>query len=276
MVGTYRRICVAGGLNDRSRHIVLGLRLGFCFGSGVLPVRPNHFDIDKYLDCVEGMITADEVERALWMIDNPPAWYRDNEPDRLKEIRHELHAALFTPAQYSAADREAESCDISQLKEYFPPRAEILFEVIKEYSQPNIMEVGPGSFWLPHSLLNKGLSFSYEYQSLGGPGFESAPRVEPSVNVFVAFELIEHLSNDMELYQAYLKFKKPARHVFLSTPLYTYGGGMKDWRGKQLGHLRAYTPKEFAQAARRIFKEFTFKDVIACEDGTMVLRGDRA
>lgn len=235
-------------------------------------MKPNAFDPEKYLDCVESMILADEVERALWMLDNLPAWYRDNIPERAREIRRELHSALFTPAQYAAADRETETCDISQLKEYFPPRAEILAETLGAYNYPNIMEIGPGSFWLPHALANKGYNFSYEYQSLGGPGFRS--EVNPDgPNIFVAFELIEHLHNELEIYQAYLKFKKPARHVFLSTPLYTYGGGMTSWRNQALGHLRAYTPKEFGDAAQRIFQEFKFT-VYKCEDGTMVARGD--
>lgn len=242
--------------------------------------KPNFFDIDKYLDSVEGMITADEVERALWMLDNPPAWYRDNEPERLKEIRRSLHAALFTPAQYAMADKETETCDPNQLKNYHPPRAQILANFIRIENEkgftPNILEVGPGSFWLPHSLAAQGLGFRYASQSLGGVGYESELNPD-GPNFFVAFELIEHLSNEYELLQAYLKFKRPATKVFLSTPLYTWAGGMREWRRQALGHLRAYTPTEFGGSAKRIFTDFTFREVTLCpEDCTMVAVGWRA
>jgi len=239
--------------------------------------RPSFFDVDKYLDCVEGMITADEVERALWMLDNPPAYFRDNEPERLKEIRQSLHQALFTPTQYALADTETHDCDVEELKQYFPPRAEILGDLVNELNKdgksPNILEIGPGAFWLPHSLTAQGLKFQYGYQSLGGPGFESKLDVD-AVNIFVAFELIEHLHNEWEIYQAYLKFNRKAQHVFLSTPTYTYGGGMREWRGQALGHLRAYTPREFFNSVSKMFQGFTFK-VLTCVDGTTVIRGDR-
>lgn len=219
--------------------------------------KPNYFDIDKYLDCVEGMITADEVERALWMLANPPAWYRDNEPERLKEIRQSLHEALFTPSQYSAADNDTDNCDPALLAEYFPARAQQLWDLISALNlqdvRPNIMELGPGSFWLPYSLASRGCRFSYEYQSLGGPGYKSEPPTPDAPNILVSFELIEHLHNEMEIYQAYLKFKKKAQYIFISTPAYTWGGGMRDWRGKQLGHLRTFTPKEFSNTVMKMF-----------------------
>lgn len=236
--------------------------------------RPSFFDVDRYLDCVEAMITCDEVERAFLLLDNMPAYYRDNVPERAREIRQSLHEALFTPAQYAAADRLGENEDISQLKEYFPPRTQILADIMREVDAPHLMEIGPGAFWLPHSLLNQGLKFSYEYQSLGGPGFKSEVATG-TTNIFVAFELIEHLHMEAEIYQAYLKFKKKAQFVLLSTPLYTFAGGMRVWRGHALGHLRAYTPDEFLKAARGMFTGFEFSKLYKCEDGTMVIVGTR-
>src|SRR4051812_35464670 len=62
--------------------------------------RPRFFDIDIYLSVVEGMINADEVERAFWMLKNPPAYYRKYPPKRLLEIKERLHRQVWTPVQY--------------------------------------------------------------------------------------------------------------------------------------------------------------------------------
>jgi hypothetical protein len=62
--------------------------------------RPYYFDVDMYLACVEQMISSDEVERALWMLDNMPGWYRDNPPQQAKKIRDQLLKRLYTTMDY--------------------------------------------------------------------------------------------------------------------------------------------------------------------------------
>lgn len=232
--------------------------------------KPNFFDIDKYLDCVEGMILADEVERAFWMLSNPPAWYRDNEPERLKDIRESLHRVLFTPVEYAEADRE-----ILEPGDAWPPRGDIVDQAVEAFNKdqvcPHIMEIGGGSLWLSHGLQKRGRTFTYSSRTLGHA--TKAPELD-GPGVFVAFELIEHLSNEMEIYQAYLKFKHRARYVFLSTPLHTYGGGMAHWRGQALGHLRAYTPKEFSASFRKLFPDYEQTHYLL-GDGTQVIKGIR-
>lgn len=230
--------------------------------------KPSFFDIDKYCDCIEGMILSDEVERAFWMIDNVPAWFRDNPPERLKEIRQSLHSAMFTPVEYAAADR-----DIDCPGTAWPARAEILSNFVRENPGSHIMELGPGSGFLARGLSERGLEFTYESRSLNSTKIEPPSGKGPVV--FVCFELIEHLQNELELYQAYLKFERRAQYIFLSTPAYTYGGGMNRWREQALGHLRAYTPKEFTGVVSKMFTDFEFPNVMVCDDGTMVLRGSR-
>lgn len=220
--------------------------------------KPNYFDPDIYCSAVEQMIMSDEVDRALRMLENVPAYYRDHPTPRMKEIKESLHRQLFTPAQYHAADIETRECSVQELEQYFPHRAQILFQKIKELNQngikPNIMEIGPGSFWLPYSLRHNLAEFTYEFQSLDKRTlpFDTPPE-STGINIFVAFELAEHLSNEDELYRAYLKFGKNADYLYLSTPLYTCSAVSPNWRENALGHLRTYTPREFSSLCVKMF-----------------------
>lgn len=211
--------------------------------------RPNFFDIDKYLDCVEGMILADEVERAFWMLDNPPSFYRENPTERMTEIRQSLHKAMFTPIEYSKADREIEGQG-----DGWPARGEVVAQLVSRLNAdnriPNLMEISPGTHWLKKGLEERGLTFTYESRSLTS----APPPIHSSnINILICMELIEHLANPMEAYQAYLKFEKTASYLVLSVPLHTWGGGLSTWRGQALGHLRTFSPQEFFDLCRKMF-----------------------
>lgn len=225
--------------------------------------RPPHFNVDTYLDVVEMYIASDEVERALWLLDNAPAFYRDYPPPRALEIRESLHRQLFTPVQYAMADAEGVTINAEILSQYWPDRAQVLGTKIKELNdkgiKPNLMEIGAGTFWLPYSLRSRNHDFTYEHKTLGLESrilpFDKPP-IQEGINMFVCYELAEHLWNEVEIYQNYLKFKKKADYIFLSTPLYTCGGVNKDWRNHSLGHLRNYTPREFVNLAQGLFKGY--------------------
>ena len=217
--------------------------------------RPRFFDIDIYLSAVEGMINADEVERALWMLDNVPAYFRQNPTPRLSEIRKSLHRQLFTPVQYKGI-YDGAAIDVEN--QHWPMRAVKLEELIREYNnqgqRPHLMELAPGGGWMRAGLEHKKCAFTYEWLGLdyGTGGVDPAIPGEPVI--FCAFEIIEHLSNEWEIYQNYLKFGKPADVVMLSTPLFTYAGGMDDWRNRPLGHLRTYSPIEFHTVVAKMFQ----------------------
>lgn len=237
--------------------------------------KPLHFDVDVYLDAVEMMIASDEVERAFHMLDNMPAYYRDNQPDRAVEIRSSLHKQLFTPTQYKDADDECEKIDPDKFN-YWPGRASVVASILEHIKDSgkaaNIMEIGPGSFWLPFVLRKAEFSFTYEYQSLTKRELPFEKPKGDEVNIFIAFELIEHLSNELEIYQSYLKFKKTADYVLLSTPLYTCGAVNKNWREHSLGHLRTYTPHELLEKANKMFIGYNWKMFL---DNTIVLIGEK-
>ncbi len=231
---------------------------------------PQWFDPEIYCDCVEMMIASDEVNRAFSMLRNVPAWYRDFPTPRMLEIRESLHRQLFTPVQYAMADAEAITINEEILTQYWPDRAQVLGNKIKELNdqglKPNLMEIGAGTFWLPYSLRSRGYEFTYEHKTLGLETrvlpFDKPPLVS-GVNMFIAFELIEHLSNENEIFQNYLKFKKKADYIFLSTPLYTCGGVNKDWRNHALGHLTTFTPQEFHNLCSGMFHGYNWSGVLS-------------
>lgn len=227
------------------------------------PGRPQFFDPDAYLDCVEQMINADEVLRAILLLDNFPAFYRDNPPIRALEIRARLHQKLFTPVQYRGIYKKTQ-VEMKYLMDNWPPRAQLMEQLVKKYNEqgikPNIMELAPGPFWLPIGLQHKGLKFTYEHLSLddGDPSFER-PGDTQQANVFCAFELIEHLHYEAEIYQNYLKFNKTADVIMMSTPRYTFNGGEDKWFERDLGHLRTYTPHEFLDSAAGMFRGYKWE-----------------
>lgn len=228
--------------------------------------QPLLFDPDLYLTAVEQMIASDEVERALHMLDNMPSFYREHPPKRALELKELLHRVLWTPVQYAGiyAGADVES-------EFWPLRAQCVEDIVREHSGAHIMELAGGSGWLHEGLRKREYKFTYNCLSLdeklvtkeffGGPA------------IFCAFELIEHLSNEWEIYQNYLKFNKQADYVLLSTPLHTYGGGNPNWRNGPLGHLRCYSVSEFHEIAAKMFTGFEWT---AKTDDTIVLIGRKA
>jgi len=237
--------------------------------------KPLFFDVDVYLSACEMLIQSDEVERAFLMLDNMPAFYREHVPERAAEIRASLHRQLFTPVQYKGIYEGLEITP-QDTENHWPLRAKVTESIVKELNAkgvtPNVMELAGGSLWLPQGLVHKHRQFTYECLSLDEGEHCFAKPDKPEFNIFVAFELIEHLANEWEIYQNYLKFKRTADVILISTPLYTYGGGMRFWRDNPLGHLRTYTPNELHLILVKMFKGY---DWVCHTDDTIVFEGKR-
>lgn len=232
--------------------------------------KPTSFSPDLACDVIEQMIEADEPERALNMLDNVPAYYRQFPTERMLEIRRSLHKALWTPVQYAGIYDELEY----KPGGHWPLRAQLLEAEIKKYQgglPPLVMELAPGGLFLNNELLQRGYDVKYFSIGLDGESFDMNGLY--GTKIFVAFELIEHLTNPWEIYQNYLKIEEEADIIMLSTPLFTYGGGMPDWRNRPLGHLRTYVPNEFMEIAAKMFQGYQWEMVTG--DGTMVLVGRR-
>ncbi len=124
--------------------------------------RPAYFNVDKYLDCVEEMITADEVERALWMLDNMPGWYRDNVPSKARDMKDRLLTKFFTTLDYSTELIEEQL--VGHLDKMIS-RGELVMNFCKTLNEngkiPHIIDIGPGNYWLPGLLQAYEIQFNY-------------------------------------------------------------------------------------------------------------------
>lgn len=230
--------------------------------------RPSYFNVDTWLLMIEEYITCDEVERALWLLDNPPAWYRDHYPIAAKRIKDRLLTQFFTAVDYGkdpVSNEQIGACDQDTLRGDLVLR--FCMGLNSRGDTPHIFECAPGNYWLPGLLAKNDARFFYYAETLdqdlqkraAEKLIQHTPRGSRLGNhdVFVAFEIIEHLHNPVEIYQQYLKHcGETCKTIFLSTPKYTFGGGMGDWANAALGHLRAYTPKEFHAFAAKYWPEF--------------------
>lgn len=223
--------------------------------------KPRFFDVDAWLGVAVALIRSDEVERAFWLLNNPPAYFRVNYPLKAKEMRDRLHKQLFTPIQYARGLDDDSATFTAEMK--MPSRGELVDQLVKELNEkgicPVICELAPGARWLEGIMTARGRKFWYEHMGLDKQWIKMAKPEAPLYNIFVAFEIIEHLADTTEIYRNYLKFERQADAIFMSTPYCTWGGGMEDWENNALGHLRAYTPDEFANEAKRMFDGYSWQ-----------------
>lgn len=236
---------------------------------------------------VEMLLIHDEVERALAVIENVPAFYRDNLPPALRTLRSEILAARYTATTYVNSPNDAGvNAGMAVQEMRYMLRGRILEAEVMRYNEakviPHIIEMGPGTYFLPQALGQLGYEFTYWDLALNAQARELTkylPRqvtpAETSPTVFLAMEVIEHLADPKEIAIEAAKLcpRGPDR-VHLSTPLYTYDTKHADWRTRDgLPHLRAYTPMEFLAEAGRLFPGYHWT---LMHDRIMSLRGQRA
>ncbi len=229
----------------------------------------SNFKLKPFIECAEELLRADETERALWLLDNLPAYYRDNTPQEILDLKLEVIKRIATPTLYANGDIE----DIIDLKDGHGMgeslRGLFLKKEVKWFNDqgltPHIVDYGPGEYWLPIILHNADLKFSYQPIYLNVRAHSSilqflldlAPRQDGAPNIFVACEIIEHLWNEQDIKTEMLSHGGFADVIHISTPCYTFDTQCKDWKEKKdLGHLRAYTPVEFSRKLSEIFREY--------------------
>lgn len=255
--------------------------------------RPYFFNVDQYLSSVEQMIIADEVDRALWMLDNMPGWYRDNVPELASVLRQQLLRKLYTTSDYIGAENAIEitrliALEPTEINAHYMhalSRAKVTLSLCESLNSkgiaPHIVEVAPGQHWLPIGLKKNNIKFTYSDVSLDGSRNDQVKGYlgdiwqtssDSPAQIFICFELIEHLRYPTEIYQHYLKANRLFTHILLSTPKYTVRSASPEWYNADLGHLRTYTPREFAQFSTTHWPEFKWAITL---DEIMVLSGEK-
>lgn len=231
------------------------------------------FNIQCFLDAANELVRADEVEKALKLLEEfLPAYYRDHIPPEVIALRNEIMARIATPVSYvTIEDSYGPDLDDRHDMATISLRGAMMCKDVKAYNDkghsPHIVDFAPGEFWLPAMLKKKGLVFTY-WPILLNKGalpklkahyadiIQNDPTdLEPFI--YVAFEIIEHLWNANDIKSESLRWKRSPDVVHISTPMYSFDQGCMNWRSRDLlGHLRAYSPMELHGILHKLFPEY--------------------
>ncbi len=235
----------------------------------------ENFNVKCFLDAAHELVRADEITRALKLLNNLPAFYRDYPPKEVTDLKNLIIKRTATPNFYAKWEATIDfDLDISYMKETL--RGSLLIEEVKRFNEqgisPHIVDYGPGEFWAPRMLFDEGLFHTYKPITICSkasqlfdehfPHFRGEPDPKDPV-IFLGLEIIEHLWNEDELKTTMLANCGLADVVHISTPRYTYDGRDQLHNGEKvrdcLGHLRAYTPNEFVHILRTLFVEYDWQ-----------------
>lgn len=226
-----------------------------------------------FIEAAKELIRFDEVERALVLLEQMPAPYRDNPFPEIEALKRDIKAALITPHAYMTASLDQDvTIEGARNNVLYMLRGKILVKEMDNLKgkHPHIVDVGPGEYWAPLGLNELGYKFSYYPVAMdtiarakATPLLMGIPaqRQEGAPTVFVAHEIIEHLPSTQDLVIEALRHCGGwPDYVHLSTPCYTYDVQEKNWnRPNGLPHLRAYTPNEFIAEARKLFPGYNWE-----------------
>lgn len=252
--------------------------------------RPLYWSLDHYVRAVEEMIMADEIEFAFKMLDNPPAWYRENYPAELTEIKETLFKNLYSPMTY-ASDKDEAGYTYAQVVEqvssgYCYPRLDILKGLITDMNKlgkkPWLFELSTSHGPIPIGLRESGCEFDFCAKNFNQAALakvrewlddiwlDEPQKGQPTI--FVNFESLEHAYRQEDVKNDFYKLGVDFDHILLSVPNGCLGGGLENWRTRRLGHLRGYTVKEFSALAMSFFHGYEWR---AWPSVSIVLHGQR-
>lgn len=236
--------------------------------------KPLFCDIDIILDAAEQYILSDDGQKAIWILDNLPAYYQDNYPARAYQIKKDYFKRLWSVADYLSESFENvwdEKKAIEHYKHKFQYRGQYIRDLIKLHNDAgcddiHIVEVGAANYWLPLGLRDEGLKF--KYLALGhnvDANKQAAEKLKDiwsdeviTSTIFVCMEVVEHCFNPQDIFNYYCKFGREAEYIVLTTPRYMVGGGVPDWRSRSLGHVKTWGSGEFQAWAEKTWPLHNF------------------
>jgi hypothetical protein len=228
------------------------------------------FDTKPWIEVVNQLICADEVKRALDLLDNLPAYYRilGNEPKEITDLRNDIMKWIACPSFYSnhvGCEVEMESKGmINSL------RGALLVEDVRNCNKngfiPLVVDLGPGEYWAPITLEAQGCDFRYYPIYVNKPSYDHfLPKFQKYLvkdpeytgpKIFFAGEILEHLWQPMDI-RFEMQKVGTCEIAHVTTPNATFNPNVKDWRTVGfLGHLHAITYEEFKLITQKIFKEY--------------------
>lgn len=245
------------------------------------------FNVEPLLEHVRFLVSQDETELALKALDLVPAYYRDNYPRPLLDLKSKILKQTILPIDLLEDPREMPKTDEYCIEfTKYTKRGEVLVNKLKEANDagivPHIVDYGPGDYNFPIAMHLVGLNFTYFPIHLNLSSIhECKKRIGDKLKGhdfqaehvwFVAYEIIEHLPNPKELRSIYSRLTPEPEKVFFSTPRYTFNEGTPNWEEIGIHHLRAYTPREFIIFISDLFPGYKFQ---YCDDPVMVFHGEK-
>lgn len=241
--------------------------------TGEISLNLSTEDIAAFVKVAKILVCQDETERALMVLNNLPAFYRDHEPSEITELRSKIQKMILLPLDCLFDNREFPKS--KENNDYIlknTERGQFLkqfIEVLNADSKfPALVELGPGDFSIPLAIKDCGLKFKYASIGVNIPAREKAKELfgdywsddyNPSDTfIYVCFEVMEHLSNISDIRTFFERIAVKPEVVFMSVPLYTFNLGTPNWEKEGIHHLRAYTPKEFFESCEELFPEYEF------------------
>ena len=243
--------------------------------------RPLYFNLRNHIVAVVQLICSDEIEMAFKLLDMVPAWYRENYPTQLTEIKKTLYQNLYSPMTYvNDADEAAYTYEqvVEQVRVgYCFPRLDILKQLVFKLNQdgewPWIFELSTSHGPIPIGLKEEGYRFDFFAKNLNqGALFKvkdwmrdhwvEKPK-DGQPKIFVNFESLEHAHRMEDVRDEYYKLGVSFDYIFLSVPLGCLGNGLPDWSTRRLGHIRGFTKKEFADLAVSFFPGFSWEMTVS-------------
>ena len=242
----------------------------------------ENWDPKPWLDKANMLTAYDEPLMALKSLEMVPGYYRDHKDPQIEELRRKILSKLVTPYWYMSCHDTILDKESSARMIQYTLRGSKMLQEVKELNDkglvPKIVEFAPGEFWLPIGLLEFGLKFDYQPIGLNEKALAEFkaldyvfyPQTGPTI--YCAFEILEHLHFESDIQVEVERLGLSPDIIHLSTPLYSFDGRASslDWSQKDLGHLRTYTPNEFAQVAMSMFRGYNWTLV---PDQVMHLRG---
>lgn len=235
----------------------------------------NHKALITY---AEELLRSDETLMALEILEKVPGYYRDNPIPEIQALKREIYAKMATSSFYATHKGcELEFTDEDCLRCFGTLRSILINSDVKICNDhnviPHIYDMGPGEGALPLILQKESRKFTYEQVYVNEPTYQatrarfkdveqSADGVKHVINtrpvIFVATEVIEHLHDEREIrYEIERRCVVLPDVVHISTPLYTFNTGVRNWRTiGDLGHLRTYTPRELVMKLEKMFPEY--------------------
>lgn len=254
--------------------------------------RPFYWHLEDHIASIEQMIRADELQIAIRMCDDIPAWYRmeENYPKELDALKKNLWRQTYDLNEYCHDDEEAECTrefgEAQWDNGYMYPRAEIISSIVDQLNNmgktPWIFDLGCSHGNLPLGLIKTNRKFTYLGQATNrrilakvkawtSVRWKERPPPE-SPTILYCTEVIEHCFDTQSVVHSSHKIGVDFDFIVLSVPNCCLGGGLPDWRTRRIGHVRGWTPDEFLSLARSNWRGYKW---VENKTPSMVLVGQK-